>query len=294
MSIIDILEDSARQLEADKRTLGVEAAIELHDRRYRGFREARKELQELELLAAERKEESARFFNQCTSDADFKYWSKMDIWSCDEAVALSLGKAPHVVNFKAIEAFIAKSTFAKEYNQRLDMVRRAVVRGSLRDPCVPADFLNWAQEKFETPSSLFDLVFALGGNLQESLLAAQAQISRLEDVINTSNEQRATLNAQFAEYRIQQEGEIEGLRKLLEARRTTEARRPRPRTETTDIIIAAMATQKYKFNPNARRGVVIGEIMRNINAIGHSLDDETVRNILQQACTIVRPGTWER
>jgi len=131
--------------------------------------------------------------------------------------------------------------------------------------------------------------------LQESLQAAQAQINQLEDVINTSNEQRATLNAQFAEYRIQQEREMEGLRKLLDdARITTEARRPRPRTETTDIIIAAMATQKYKFNPHVRRGLVVSEVMRNINAIGHSLDDETVRNILQQACTIARPVTWEK
>lgn len=61
MSLVDILEHSARQLEADKRTLGVEAAIEMHDRQYTELREARKERQELELLAAERKEERRDF-----------------------------------------------------------------------------------------------------------------------------------------------------------------------------------------------------------------------------------------
>ena len=291
MSLADILEESAQQFEADKRALGVTAATEMYDSRYREFRKVSEEQQELKRREVESREESARFFNQCIADADFQHWSKMDIWTCDEAVALSLSKAPQVVNFKTVEPFIVMSSFAKEYYQRHDMVRRAVVWRSLSDPCAPVDFLNWAQKRFAMPSSLCDLVFAHGGNLQESLLAAQAQISRLEAGIIASSEQRERLNTQFDEYRLQKEREMADLIKLRdEADRTTEVRRPSPRVETTDIIIAAMAIEKYKFDPNVRRGLVVSEVKRDIAAIGHSLDDETVRNTLQQACTIVRPA----
>ena len=49
-------------------------------------------------------EDQERFFNQPSADADFDYWSKMAHWTLDEAVALSFGKSPAVVNKKSLSS----------------------------------------------------------------------------------------------------------------------------------------------------------------------------------------------
>lgn len=43
-------------------------------------------------------EEKARFFNRANAEADLDHWSKTAYWTLDEAVALTFGKKPRVVN----------------------------------------------------------------------------------------------------------------------------------------------------------------------------------------------------
>lgn len=42
--------------------------------------------------------ERSRFFHLSSASADFEHWSKATYWSLGEAVALTFGKAPEVVN----------------------------------------------------------------------------------------------------------------------------------------------------------------------------------------------------
>ena len=48
-------------------------------------------------------DDQRQFFNQPRAAADFDYWSKMTHWTLDEAIALSFGKAPEVVNEKSLK-----------------------------------------------------------------------------------------------------------------------------------------------------------------------------------------------
>ena len=47
-------------------------------------------------------EEKGRFFNSPDAKADFSHWGKLSYWTLDEAVALSFGRAPEMVNWKMV------------------------------------------------------------------------------------------------------------------------------------------------------------------------------------------------
>jgi hypothetical protein len=110
-------------------------------------------------------EDAALFFNQSNAAADFRYWGKMACWSLEEAIALSFGKNPHVVNAAAlfgdkyVSAAHTRSRFPGEYARRNEHVRRASSMLKLRDPIDPKAFLAWAQPVFESlPPELLEQV----------------------------------------------------------------------------------------------------------------------------------------
>lgn len=118
-----------------------------------------------------RREEQALFFNQPEANADLAYWSKLSLWTLDEAVALSLGKNPERVNWYTLnggfERFILHaltiSQFPKEFAQRRKLVFRALEAGDLTDPIKPMDFLLWGQDTFDSiPAELMRHVEARG------------------------------------------------------------------------------------------------------------------------------------
>jgi len=90
-------------------------------------------------------EEAKRFFNRPTARADFEYWSKAAYWELDEAVALLFGKAPDIVTWDNIAAYVRTSRFAREYSRLRDLVLRAKKSYQLDDPVVPDVFLAWAE-----------------------------------------------------------------------------------------------------------------------------------------------------
>ncbi|MBX3711617.1 MAG: hypothetical protein KF800_06630 [Lysobacter sp.] len=102
-------------------------------------------------------EERELFFNRQESTADLKFWSKMAIWTLDEAVALSLGKDPGKVNRSSmsksgeryVPAVWLQSEFPREYARRTALVQRAKVAGMLRDQIEPEKFIRWAADVFD-------------------------------------------------------------------------------------------------------------------------------------------------
>ena len=104
-------------------------------------------------------DEAERFFNKPYANADFDHWSKMAYWSLDEAVALSLGKAPEKVKWKELAAHAEVSASAHNYSRRRDLTQRAVGMGQLTDGVVPVVFLRWArQNELPIPDELIQLV----------------------------------------------------------------------------------------------------------------------------------------
>ena len=121
-----------------------------------------KELEALKLKAG--LEEQSRFFNQPYSNADFVHWSKAAHWSIDEAVALSFGKAPNIVNWGKVQPLTSVSKFALDYASRRDLALRALPWKKLYDPVLPSIFLSWAKElQLEIPVELIAEVEKMGG-----------------------------------------------------------------------------------------------------------------------------------
>jgi hypothetical protein len=94
------------------------------------------------------KEEQQRFFNLPSADADFDHWIKAAYWSLDEAIALSLGKEPGLVNWESIKNIksFPCSPFIEKYRKVRELAHRAKSVNQIYDPCTPSSFLSWAQE----------------------------------------------------------------------------------------------------------------------------------------------------
>lgn len=150
------LSPEIRQKMQEVENYGRELEALPHDELKRIFDEEHGRWQQEKLKKAE-EEERELFFNREESRADLKFWSKMAIWTLDEAVALSLGKDPAKVNSSSMsksgERYVPvvwlQSEFPKEYARRTALVQRAKVAGMLRDEIEPEKFVRWAADVFD-------------------------------------------------------------------------------------------------------------------------------------------------
>ncbi len=84
------------------------------------------------------------FFNEEPALARFDHWLALAHWTTDEAVALSLGKDPSVVNEASLRYPNGLSPFVREYRRRTDQLKRAQTAEQV-DKILPSlVFLRWA------------------------------------------------------------------------------------------------------------------------------------------------------
>ena len=115
-----------------------------------------KELEQLRARAEQ--EERQRFYNQSNAKADFAHWAKAAHWTLDEAIALSFGKAPEVVQWEKLQNLTElRWPFVTEYVRRRDLALRAKAWEQLYDPVLPGIFLAWAkQTDIDVPPELIE------------------------------------------------------------------------------------------------------------------------------------------
>lgn len=101
------------------------------------------------------------FFEQPDVQADFEHWGRAEYWTSDEAVAISFGKNPKVVNGETLKNHLGKAQFADDYYLRRDLVDRAIQSGRLPREMPPSDFVTWLQERsIPVPRGLADCLSA--------------------------------------------------------------------------------------------------------------------------------------
>ena len=117
-----------------------------------------------EALAIAEMEDRERFFNRSYAEADFTHWSTAAYcWTLDEAIALSFGKRPEVVNWESVKRYVNVSLFAVKYSKVRDLALRAKACKELCDPVLPSTFLAWARRmKIEVPAELVEQFEARG------------------------------------------------------------------------------------------------------------------------------------
>lgn len=109
----------------------------------------------------ERVADRYRFFNEPEAVADFATWVLLTPWSPDQAIALSLGKNPDVVNADTLAPHIVAlkaSPFAASYRRRLRYLQAAIKRGDIKAEIYPNSFLRWAfTNQIEVDKGLYDI-----------------------------------------------------------------------------------------------------------------------------------------
>lgn len=132
------------------------------------------------------------FFQEFRAEADYSIWARMEIWSADEFVALSLGKNPQRVNAHTLMLFKPRtpSPFRDEYERRVTLIDRAVAAGSLDDPGKPKSFLAWARKAgFGLADGIEallkeDLSSPTHKALEAAILAKDVEILRLQKALD--------------------------------------------------------------------------------------------------------------
>ena len=240
---------------------------------------------EIKKTAAERQrelQEAKMFFNKLGAEADVEHWARAAHWTLEEAVALSFGKDPRVVNAKSITPHAGISPFAKKYLERLDLARRAIIWEKLFDPVLPGIFIGWTQQMgYEFPKAIEDRMVACGGYVanwkqrHDELASAhddyRAQAGRLFDKLNAQvdalEEENADLRAQLA----------------------SPPERPQSERERQTLLkmIIAIAVKGYGYNPNSKKSTSPGEIAGDMDELGIPVSDDTVRAKLQEAADLL-------
>lgn len=129
-------------------------------------------------------------YEQSSANADFDYWSKVPHWTLDEAIALSFGKEPTVINWATIQKYASTSAFAKEYGKLRNLALRAVPWKQLFDPVTPGLFIAWTKRnEIPFPEELEKLAVKRGGNIMDWKAAYDTALEEHDKYAATMQEQ---------------------------------------------------------------------------------------------------------
>ncbi len=266
--------------------------------------ERKSEVEELKARCAS--EERKRFFHEPRATADFSHYCKLANWTLDEAVALSLGKHPKVVNWKSVSPFTEISTFAKEYEKRRDIANRAQSAQQLFDPVMPSIFLPWAKRKFDPlPAELLDAALDDGitltgwKDLYEDLakkskecLANQAEQNQkhVEEISSMYKSHVADALERLTSAQL----ELEAL-KLASQEAINFSEKPLLTRERENLQLMALfgAIRGYGYNPESNRNTATAAISHDFSVLNQSFSDDRVRDHLNAAKEFL-PGDWRQ
>ena len=229
-----------------------------------------KALYKIELEKQYAEDDERRFFNEAKASGDYEHWGRMDVWGLDEATALSFGKDPRVVDWGRIEFILSyTSPFASKYHDMRDIIKRSVLAKNLTDPIKPEIFIAWADKNGITfPDRLKEII------KMRSTESVDWR-ARYEDLTKSTG-------AVIAE----QETKISDLMQDLEKALAEKPLKTRER-DTICKIILGMAIKGYAYDPQAKKNTAVSEIAGDIQQLGLSVDQDTIRKWLQEAIALL-------
>ena len=261
-------------------------------------------------------EEAARWFNQPSAAADFDHYSKCAHWTLDEAVALSCGKEPRLVNWELVQPLVEVSAFARSYERRRDLTRRALIAGQLFEPVTPGIYISWAKKRnIPLPDGLVTRARNNGISLKDwqDLYEAQLkhseaiaeQAKRHSDRVVAQNESNLhELSNKYRENATKMQEELDtavAKIELLEQQLTTLTRAPRDsmknvdlgtkERETLQLISLAGSLRGYKYDPDSKRTTTATKMSADLERLGLYISDDTIRKHLNKAAERL-PGNW--
>ena len=209
---------------------------------------ARLSLAELKVLFQQEPVWFAGGFGVEGREADFQHWARMQRWSLDEAVALSIGYEPCGDLLKGIDGMPVQSDVFAYYYKREALIDDNFDWGSRaasRKNCVP-DVVRWFdQVELDVPEQLLaaaDKYHALG-------IGKKSRLGRSKAADD----------------------------KPLDARERS----------TMLKMIITMAVEGYRYNPKAERSAIPSEIETDMNLLGVGINLETIRKHLRSGSALL-------
>jgi hypothetical protein len=272
-----------------------------------------------QLRAKAEQEERERFFNHPGAAADYEHWAKAAHWTLDEAIALSLGRAPELVRWDRLQSLTALgSPFVTQYARRRDLALRAKAWEQVFDPVLPGIFLAWAKRTdIDVPAELVAALEKRGVQIADwKALYDQAaaalkrademhasQIADWERLYNQAKDTLAATRSQLIEMAEEKNRKIASLeeraalndaeltRSNASVGRVGAEEKPIGTKERESLLklVVGMARDSYNFDPKLSRSAVPQEITNDLAKHGISLDVDTVRKWLKQAAEFL-PG----
>ncbi len=275
------------------------------------------------LKAAEKRaaEEAQRWFSQQSADADISHWSRMSAWTLDEAVALSLGKDPRKVNWDKLKSLVGISPFAEKYQAQREIFNRAKLAGQLWDSTIPGVLIAWAgRMRVEFPSVLVDAIKDLGIQIsdwksafdRQKDIAEKAQAEAIEEKkasIKMMQDHSAYIGKLSSDYK-----------KIIESHKTEIARLERALADKVAsenashfklatptkkglgtkernsllTLVIGMAAAWYGYDAAKTRNATAKDISDELQRVGLSLSDDTIRAYLNEARDLLPPPETEQ
>lgn len=256
---------------------------DVQDRPVRTFRAelSKKSTEELAALETEeiQKEERELF----GAKADFDHWSKMADWTLDQAIALSFGRAPEIVNWRTVSPHIGWSRFAFEYSRVRDRALSYVRWEQLYDPVLPTLFLAWARrDGFPVEPELIRRVEARG-----------LVIADWKDLFEKAKRERDELAAALAAANTQIQQMVGKIEKVAAQNPNVSAvdeQTLSPGERKTLLKLGAYLGRRFEYDPTSNRSDAIGKIRNELERVGISLDVKTVRNLVRTGSERYRQG----
>lgn len=206
-------------------------------------------------------QESKFFFHKEEADVDMAYYLKMDVITLEEAIALCLGKNPELVSWDTVQPF-SDSYFALMYERLRKLILRAKTSGSLTDPITPKEFSRWARSKdISLPDELMKL----------------AERDEAEDI--------AELTRQLKESKLeieclqQENSELIQQNKMYKSKRAPMVTRYKSFLKLTRLLAYIM-----DYNPNLKKNEAPKKAQNQLDLIGISMHDDTIRDCFKEAC----------
>jgi hypothetical protein len=234
-------------------------------------------------------EDRQRFFNQPHAKADFIHWSKAAHWTLDEAVALSFGKEPTIVNWNRVQKYTEISRFAGRYAKLRELTLRAKEWKQLYDPVLPGLFLAWAKRyDIGYPPELEQQVIARGHDIADWKTSYDELKLRSEEAAAAAERALADGRRLVAELVRERESLRERVGQLEEAAREVRERPLLSKERDSALkLIIGMAIEGYKYDPGRPRNEATQEIFDDLALVGVSLDPDTVRKWLREASQLL-------
>jgi hypothetical protein len=183
---------------------------------------------------------------------DYAHWVQVPAWTREEAIALSVGLNPDVIDPGAMTELAQDSDAGKRSRLLMRGFEFGVFANSIR--ISPEDFLSWMKSnRLDVPKAL--------------IAAAKAQGHALTDWRREYDALKARTDAEDAKRALEKP-----------------TNRPEPQFTSLYTIILGVAYGRHGYDPGAKRNAAPAAIVGEVEQAGLTISAETVLNILRTAC----------